>query len=1519
MNKRIPYLRIIRAARLGGFLAVAFSLWACVPHEARAQDCSRNMLNISGPQSYIATPDAQALHLTNGFTIECWARLDRLVDFSGIVDKGSYGIFLNADSSMFGVIRKTNSFDITAPANDSLLNWHHFAFVFTPGDSLRFYVDSSEVASAKSSILSIDSNTDSLRIGMSLAGASWIGSIDELRIWNVPRSLSEIKQTLFHTLAGNDSGLVLYYSFDDEAGSPRIHDFSGHGRDGFVRGASAAIVPSSSPIRNGSPGYRLAALESNIVIPTQRCTGSFDTVVHVRNLGSTPIYVDTVGFSVNQVFSIVPNSPFWLPPDSTKIDSLRLHFEPDRGGVYLDSLYISSSSDCAGRIHVGLEAAYDSVGLVASMDTVAFGGQTQCSRDTLRTITLRNTSNTDSVTILGAVLPPGSGLLVLDSFPIHLAKNDSTTVTIALSNGARGPLLATIAFDLDKCTREALVHVSANRQRDEFSMPDTIDFSPVQSSLAGVTRDTTVIVTNTGDVNSAIFSILSGPPDLLELLDPKAATGIYKAPGDTLQIHLRLHVNGCGLQIGKLQIQTAYCRADTSTMMSIYAIPPAPLMAGPMDMGIACSEKDTTIYISNPNDQPLRLDSIGYSTNFIFGNSPIFSDTIPAHGSIPVTFQFSPAQDGDYTDTVSFHSSPCGIGTAIFTGTWGYKGLSFGTSQLLFGRGCKKDSTRETVTLTNSTSRAITIASNTYSGSPRFEIDPFSLPIVLKPGASKTFAILYLPTLGTVDTGTFALLSPDGCVAASLALRGSREIANAVWADSIGEFDTICPGDSVVKTFDLANRGIDSIDVLNATVTGAGFSLVQVPTTFGKSGAFELRFTPSNEQEYYGTLRVTVDSCNTSFTLPLHGSGGPTPRIVMLDSVYDFDSIAVGDSAQYCFTLANPSCTPINLQADSTALTGTPFRIIGAASAKSLARGDTANLCVEFVPNTYGLANATLVLSADSATTQTIALRGLGLAPDVRFHPPVLDFGYVLHNSSETMMVYDTNAGNLSTTVAAAVANPFAVQVPAPLSAGASDSMAVTFTPLVTGLVYDTLRFTWSGHTDSVILRGVGTDSGLQLSAVGLDFGSVHVGTDSTLPLYLFARNNFPAIDSIVIQPGTTAPRDTFSNVANRTLPYTIQNDGDTLTDSLTYHARFEQSDTSYLAIYSGGNSTLVPLTGTGVEAFPWINPDSIPFPDVVLGTPSTYQPVQIRNLGGFPLYIDSIGVSNAAFSASTIDPSMPVLPHSARNDTVTFTPSRARRVNGILSFKTSYHDSILSVPLSGTGVYPANTGPSFGYSVASDTVEPGEFVTIPVSMNGIRLAKLDADSAVLDIRFDPEMVRMLSADGGTDATPVSQFTFLNDSTAEVTIARSTFGNGTIMRLHTEALLGPRPLTYIQVVNSDPTADQPEAAGDGAFFVADCGGAIHGVVFAGPYTTNAIVPNPAGNQAQLQFTLGLDGPVTVDVYNAIGQIVKHLEMGSMKASSHSLTLDVSDLPQGRYVYRLTSLEYHAEGAMVIMR
>src|ERR1039457_6348101 len=113
-------------------LATALAL---IGVRAAAQNCPRGMLTISGPSSYVATPSAQALNLTHGFTIECWAQVNGLSPNSGIIVKGrgsfsAYGIYLGPDSEYLGVIHRSKPDSAIMPAMDSFYNWHHIALVF---------------------------------------------------------------------------------------------------------------------------------------------------------------------------------------------------------------------------------------------------------------------------------------------------------------------------------------------------------------------------------------------------------------------------------------------------------------------------------------------------------------------------------------------------------------------------------------------------------------------------------------------------------------------------------------------------------------------------------------------------------------------------------------------------------------------------------------------------------------------------------------------------------------------------------------------------------------------------------------------------------------------------------------------------------------------------------------------------------------------------------------------------------------------------------------------------------------------------------------------------------------------------------------------------------------------------------------------------------------------------------------------------------------------------------------------
>lgn len=65
-------------------------------------------------------------------------------------------------------------------------------------------------------------------------------------------------------------------------------------------------------------------------------------------------------------------------------------------------------------------------------------------------------------------------------------------------------------------------------------------------------------------------------------------------------------------------------------------------------------------------------------------------------------------------------------------------------------------------------------------------------------------------------------------------------------------------------------------------------------------------------------------------------------------------------------------------------------------------------------------------------------------------------------------------------------------------------------------------------------------------------------------------------------------------------------------------------------------------------------------------------------------------------------------------------------------------------------------------------------------------------------------------------------------------------------------------------------------------------------------------PNPAHRTATLEFIVGADGPVTIEVFDALGRRVATPVDGEYLAGPHKTVLDVSDLASGVYTYRLVA-------------
>lgn len=86
-----------------------------------------------------------------------------------------------------------------------------------------------------------------MRLGSSLGNYNYLnGALDEFRIWNFVKTAADISTQYQNELSGNETGLILYYKFDETASSLcYLNDCSPFRYDALVYNGSitASIVP----------------------------------------------------------------------------------------------------------------------------------------------------------------------------------------------------------------------------------------------------------------------------------------------------------------------------------------------------------------------------------------------------------------------------------------------------------------------------------------------------------------------------------------------------------------------------------------------------------------------------------------------------------------------------------------------------------------------------------------------------------------------------------------------------------------------------------------------------------------------------------------------------------------------------------------------------------------------------------------------------------------------------------------------------------------------------------------------------------------------------------------------------------------------------------------------------------------------------------------------------------------------------------------------------------------------------
>jgi hypothetical protein len=130
--------------------------------------------------------------------------------------------------------------------------WHHVALTLNGGNSVtnnafKGYLDGTQFGSGQGSKLwnhggdvSIARNRDTkFHTGDYNSAKYFAGMIDEVRLWNVERTASQIAAKKDTILAGNESGLTAYYNFQENTGNTANDTQTQSNNDGsIINGAS---------------------------------------------------------------------------------------------------------------------------------------------------------------------------------------------------------------------------------------------------------------------------------------------------------------------------------------------------------------------------------------------------------------------------------------------------------------------------------------------------------------------------------------------------------------------------------------------------------------------------------------------------------------------------------------------------------------------------------------------------------------------------------------------------------------------------------------------------------------------------------------------------------------------------------------------------------------------------------------------------------------------------------------------------------------------------------------------------------------------------------------------------------------------------------------------------------------------------------------------------------------------------------------------------------------------------------
>ncbi|MCK4641104.1 MAG: T9SS type A sorting domain-containing protein [Candidatus Marinimicrobia bacterium] len=224
-----------------------------------------NALDFDGSNDYVNVGSDASFNVGNTLTIEAWVKPSNLSGRYGIFStrfdnsSGSFQLEIGPGAGSNRVVVAGVGTYVAQTGDNAIApnEWTHIAYTRggTGAGTHTIYVNGVAQALVSDADYTFSNNGSNKVIASGTSGGQFLpGQIDELRVWSVARTETQIRDNMHHILSGDESNLAAYYRFDHLSGTA-LSDRTTNDNDGALNNmADEDWVTSTTPFgEDGTP------------------------------------------------------------------------------------------------------------------------------------------------------------------------------------------------------------------------------------------------------------------------------------------------------------------------------------------------------------------------------------------------------------------------------------------------------------------------------------------------------------------------------------------------------------------------------------------------------------------------------------------------------------------------------------------------------------------------------------------------------------------------------------------------------------------------------------------------------------------------------------------------------------------------------------------------------------------------------------------------------------------------------------------------------------------------------------------------------------------------------------------------------------------------------------------------------------------------------------------------------------------------------------------------------------------